>query len=321
MPMRKRQEVQKMSRSIALALIFACSASAGIWPGQLGKYTLKSATLADLPQEERTRLQELGLEAAEQADYGQFQATAERFKDTTGAYAASLDPSAGTGSRVGNYVVSCHGNCPKDFSNLSAAGLPNPSKAAIPTLGGYLPAKGLIPHSERYIVGPVGLRSAAPQIPESALAFQFGTEAEFALYKAPGGRQQALAIFAFATPQLAREQSPALEAIPGAAVKRTGPLVAVVILSDGQADAKIDAAALLAQVNYGGSVAWNEPLPLIIRPQTMAQILVGIFTLAGVVIGFCVVSGLIFALIRIFARRFGYSGAEGTMTTLHLGGK
>jgi len=40
-----------------------------------------------------------------------------------------------------------------------------------------------------------------------------------------------------------------------------------------------------------------------------------------VVIGFCVISGLAFALIRIIARKFGYSDAEGTMTTLHLGGK
>jgi len=292
-----------MPRRLALALVFACSASAGIWPGQLGKYQLKSATAAGVDPQDRARLDELGFEASEQADYGAFQVIAQKFKDTTGAYAASLGPSPRPESRVGNYVVSCSGNCPKDFPKLAGAALPGLSQAAIPTLSGYLPTKGLIPHSERYIVGPVGLRENAPEIPESAVGFQFGTEGAVARYRTPRGDQ-------------------ILEAIPNAVVKRTGPLIAVVLPPAGQAGTKSDAAEeLLSLVNYGGSVAWSQPMPLIIRPQTMAQILVAIFMLAGVVIGFCVISGLAFALIRIIARKFGYSDAEGTMTTLHLGGK
>jgi hypothetical protein len=310
-----------MPRRLALALVFACSASAGIWPGQLGKYQLKSATAAGVDPQDRARLDELGFEASEQADYGAFQVIAQKFKDTTGAYAASLGPSPRPESRVGNYVVSCSGNCPKDFPKLAGAALPGLSQAAIPTLSGYLPTKGLIPHSERYIVGPVGLRENAPEIPESAVGFQFGTEGAVARYRTPRG-DQILAIFSYPTPQMARQQTPPLEAIPNAVVKRTGPLIAVVLPPAGQAGTKSDAAEeLLSLVNYGGSVAWNQPMPLIIRPQTMAQILVAIFMLAGVVIGFCVISGLAFALIRIIARKFGYSDAEGTMTTLHLGGK
>jgi hypothetical protein len=309
-----------MPRSLVLALVFACGASAGMWPEQLGKYQRKAATLASIAQEDRARLDELGLESAEQADYGQFQVRAEKFRDTTGAYAASLETSTGLNLRVGNYLVSCQGNCPKDLLKLSGDALPNPSHATIPTLSGYLPAKGLIPHSERYIVGRLGLRSSAPQIPESAVAFQFGTEGEFALYKTPGGNQ-ALAIFSYPTPQMARQQTAALEAIPNAAVKRTGRLVAIVLPPVGQSGTKSDALALLSEVNYTASVAWNQAMPLIIRPQTMGQILVAIFMLAGVVIGFCIVSGLVFAVIRIIARKFGYSDAGGTMTTLHLGGK
>jgi hypothetical protein len=309
-----------MPRSLALVLLFASTACAGMWPEQLGKYKLKSASLANIASEDRPQLEELGLDTAEDADYGQFQVKAEKFRDTTGAYAASLEASTAQETRIGNYLVSCRGNCPKDFAALSAAALPNASKAAIPSLGSYLPAKGLIPHSERYIVGPLALRAHAPQIPESAAAFPFGTEGEFALYKAPEG-EQALAIFAYPTPQMARQQAPSLQAIPNAVVKRTGPLVAIVLPSASQTVNKSDAQALLAQVNYAGSVAWNQPMPLIIRPQTAAQMVVAIFYLAGVVIGFCFISGLAFAAIRIAARKFGYSDAEGTMTTLHLGGK
>jgi len=294
-----------------------------MWPEQLGKYHLKSATLGSIAPERRAQFDELGLEGAEQADYGQFQVTSEKFRDTTGAFAASLEPlpePGAAGYLIGNYVVICHGNCPKDLQKLASTALPSPSHAAIPALGAYLPRKGLIPHSERYIVGPVGLRANTPQIPESAVAFPFGTEGEFALYKAPGG-DQALLIFSYPTPQMARQQVSHFEDIPNIVVKRTGPLVAVVLPPAGQDGTKSNALALLSQVNYGGSVAWSQPMPLIIRPQTMAQILVAIFMLAGVVIGFCIVSGLVFALIRILMRKFGYSDAEGAMTTLHLGGK
>lgn len=314
-----------MPRSLALALVFACSASAGIWPQKLGKYQLKSATVVNVAAEDRAELLgELGLEGAEDADYGRFQVRAEKFRDTTGAYAASLEPAREPRAStylIGNYVISCRGNCPKDLQKLAFAALPSPSHSAVPTLSTYLPAKGLIPHSERHIVGPVGLRTNAPQIPESTVAFPFGTEGEFALYKAPGG-DQALVIFAFPTPQMARQQVTHFEDIPNVDVKRSGPLVAIVVPPASRAGKKSTAALeLLSQVNYAGSVAWNQPMPLIVRPQTMAQILVGIFMLAGVVIGFCVVSGLAFALIRILARKFGYSDAQNAMTTLHLGGK
>jgi hypothetical protein len=110
---------------------------------------------------------------------------------------------------------------------------------------------------------------------------------------------------------------PAFVAIPGANVKRTGPLVAVVLgLRDRAA-----ASQLLNQINYEASVTVNEPMPLILRPETAAQMLLSIITLAGIVLAFCLASGLIFGGFRVLARRFGYRDAGTTMTTLHLSGK
>ena len=170
-----------MPRSLALALVFSACASAGIRPEQLGKYHLKSAAPTASPSENRVELEELGVEAGEQADYGPFQVKAERFKNTRrSVYAASFESSPDPTSRVGNYLVLCRGNCPKNLVKLADAALPGVSRAAVPTLSSYLPVKGLVPHSERYIIGPATLRASGAQIPESALAFQFGTEGVFA---------------------------------------------------------------------------------------------------------------------------------------------
>jgi hypothetical protein len=226
---------------------------------------------------------------------------------------------AGQSVQVGNYVITCTGNCPKNLAELAEA-LPRISHAPLPALGSYLPTKNLTPHSQRYILGPVGLRQNAPQIPESAVAFQFGTEGAIAQYRVLRNEPKSeatLALFSYPTPQIARQQVPAFEAISGAAVKRTGPLVAMVLGAPDRAAAD----RLLSQVNYEASVTINEPMPLVLRPETAAQMLLSIITLAGIVLGFCLASGLIFGGLRLIARRFGYTDAGTTMTTLHLSDK
>src|ERR1700734_855262 len=144
-----------MPRSLILAAIFVSSACAATWPEQLGTYQRKSAASV----ETSPVLAETGLESGERADYGAFRVTAWRFKDPTGAYAASLELS---GVRVGNYLVQCEGDCPKDLAQLADRSLPKVSHTSIPTLNTYLPPKGLLPRSERYILGPLGLKADAP---------------------------------------------------------------------------------------------------------------------------------------------------------------
>jgi hypothetical protein len=296
-----------MPRSLILAAIFASSAFAAMWPEQLGTYQRKSAAAV----ETSPVLAENGLEAAERADYGAFQVTAWRFKDTTGAYAASLELS---GVRVGNYLVECDGKCPKDLPQLADSALPKVSHASIPTLNTYLPLKGLVPHSERYILGLLGLRANAPEIPASAVNFDFGTEGELAKYRSG----VLLAVFSFPTPSMARQQLPEFQKIAGATAKRTGPFVAVALGSPSAA------AKLLDAVNYQGVVAENEkpPVkPLELKPETAGQMVLAIFMLAGLLLGFCLLSGLAVGGTLRLARRFGYSAAEGSLITLHLEGK
>jgi len=278
-----------------------------MWPDQLGTYQRKSAAAV----ENSPVLAENGLEAGERADYGAFQVTAWRFKDTTGAYAASLELS---GFRVGNYLVQCDGKCPKDLPQLADAALPKVSHASIPTLNTYLPSKGLVARSERYILGPLGLKADTPEIPAQAVNFDFGTEGEIGKYR----NGVLLAVFSFPTPSMARQQLPEFQKIAGATAKRTGPFVAVAL------GPPAAAAKLLDAVNYQGVVAENEkpPVkPLELKPETAGQMVLAIFMLAGLLLGFCLLSGLAVGGTLRLARRFGYSGAEGSLITLHLEGK
>jgi hypothetical protein len=166
-------------------------------------------------------------------------------------------------------------------------------------------------------LGPEGLRAFALEIPPSAVNFGFGTEGEIARYRTPAGTVL-LAIFSFPLPSMARQQLPQFERVQGAAAKRTGPLIAVAI-GPPAASAK-----LLETINYQGVVAENErpPVkPLELKPETAGQMVLAIISLAALVLGFCLLSGIAVGGILRIARRFGYSAAEGSLITLHLEGK
>jgi hypothetical protein len=302
-----------MLRSLILAGLFIASVNGAIWPEHLGKYERKSdKPVAGQPS---ALPDEYGWDEAEEADYGSFVVTAQRFKDSTGAYAAALEMRESP-RQVGNYLITCTGNCPKNLASLVET-LPKISHAALPTLRNYLPSKDLVAHSERYILGPAGLEAAAPQIPASAVNFEFAPEGEAARYRTAHG-EATLAVFSYPNMQMARQQAAILEKLPDAAVKRTGPLVALVLVPGGQAAA----AQLLGQIDYKATISSDDQqIPLVIRPQTAAQMVLGILALAGIVLGFCLLSGIAFGAFRVVSRRFGYSDAGTPLTTLHLGDK
>jgi hypothetical protein len=302
-----------MPRGLIVAVIFVASAYCAVWPLKLGEYQIKSASAAS-PAADPAQEAEYGFESGERADYGSFQVTALRFKDTTGAYAASLEL---TGVRVGNYLVQCEGKCPKDLPQLADASLPHVSHAAVPTLDAYFPSRGIQRRSERYILGPVGLKAGAPDIPVSAVNFDFGTEGEIAHYRTPAG-PITLGVFSFPLPSMARQQLPQFQKIAGATVKRTGPLI---VIANGPSAASV---RLLDSVNYQGVVSENEkpPVkPLELKPESAGKMVLAILSLAGILLTFCLLSGLAVGGTLRLARKFGYSAAEGSLITLHLEGK
>jgi hypothetical protein len=305
-----------MSRSLVLAAIFVSSACAATyWPEKLGEFQRQAKDIAQPTT--NPRLTEYGLESGDAANYGPFTLTALRFKDVTGAYAASLNPEIKGSTRVGNYLVSCEGRCPKNIAALADASLPRVSHGSLPSLNDYFPAKNLVARSERYIVGPVGLAANAPEIPPSAVNFDFGTEGQIAKYRTPAG-QVTLAVFSYPIPSIARQQLPQFEKITGVITKRTGPLVAIAI------GPKVETAKLLNGIEYQAVVQANEKppeKPLELKPESAGKMVLAILTLAGILLAFCLLSGLAVGGALRLLRKFGYQAAEGSLTTLHLEGK
>jgi hypothetical protein len=302
-----------MLRRFVVAALFAGAAYAAVWPQQIGKNALKSEHGVQVSAD-RGLWDEFGLEAATRADYGAFQATAYRFKDGTDAFAAKQwlagsDPNA---TLAGNFVITCEGRCPpsKELADLPLEGKRH---GETPLIWAYMPSHGRVTGSERYALGPVGLKAFAPQIPAAVAAFQFSTEVATAKYKTSKGDEQ-LILFYFPMPQVARKQVAEVEKLPGALVKRSGSLLAVVL---GAPDPAV-AESLLAQINYQAQVSWDEQPPPKVTAQSLASMVLTIFQLAGVLILFCLFAGLGFAGIKEARKRLGHQSADGTMIVLHL---
>lgn len=307
-----------MSRRCILAFAFFVSvlpAKAGIWPEQLWEY--KRTQLAQVKVEAQPVWDEYGLEAAERAEYGspkgKFAATAYRLKDPTSALAVS-QWLAKPAERLGNYIlVFENGFTPdKQTHDVLQVQLPKLDQSPLPTLPDYLPANDVISASKRYVIGPVSLAKFEPRIAPSVAGFSMGAEGQLAKYRSPAGELN-LAIFAYPTPQIARDRAPEFQKISGAVVKRTGPLVAVTIAPPNADEAE----RLLAKVNYQARLTWNEKLP---KPEgNMGDLLIGIATLVGALIGFTIFAGVGFAAIRIGWRKWSGRGPEeDEMVTLHL---
>ena len=313
MSLRQRKEVQKMLRRLIVPMVFAVAAHAGVWPQQIGKSGLKSERAVQITSD-RDLWDEYGLVSATEGDYGTFQATAYRFKDATDAFAAGqwLAVSNPASVVAGNYVVTCQGRCPGS-SALAQVPLPSQRHGEIPLVWAYLPSKGLIAHSGRYALGPVGLKQFAPQIPASAAAFDVGTEVTTARYRTPKGEEQ-LILLAFPISQMAKEQLAELRKLPGAAIRQNGPLVAVV--TNPQDPSAVE--RLLSQINYQAQVNRDEVPPPKVTAQGVANMVLTIFKLAGLLILFCLFAGLGFAGLRVVRKRLGYESADEAMIVLHL---
>jgi hypothetical protein len=216
----------------------------------------------------------------------------------------------------GNYVFQFTGAVPPaaDLEPIYAQ-LPRLEQSPLPTLIGFLPQAGVIPNSERYILGPVSLERFEPRIPPSIAAFHTGAEGQIAKYKSPKGPLN-LAIFYYLTPNMARERVEEFHKIPGAMVKRAGPLVAVIIEPP-----DLDLAErLLAQVKYEANLTWSTKVP-VNEVRGFARTLLNIFVLAGIVLGMCLVAGIVFGGYRILARKMGRRVDPDAMITLGLDGK
>jgi len=318
----------------ATLLLLTGAAQAAIFPDHLGTYQKSAPKTIGIPDQEL--YDEYGLEATESADYTSpdkkhISATAWRLHDSTGALALfdSRRPPGATPSDFaqlavhtsdgiifvyGNYVFQFTGGM-LDQSSLNElySQLARVENAPLPALSTFLPPDGLVANSERYILGPVSLQRVELGIPPSVAGFRMGAEAQFGQYQTPKGLLK-LIIFDYPTPSMAREQAAEFQKIPGAVIKRTGPLI-VATLNPPDPDA---AERILGKINYQANVTLNEPTPQS-QAKGLARMILNIFVLAGIVLAMCILGGVGFAGYRIMSRKMWRKEEMAEMIVLGLG--
>ncbi|MDQ2711854.1 MAG: hypothetical protein M3Y24_06400 [Acidobacteriota bacterium] len=290
-------------------------------------FFLSSALLAD----DQALWREYGLVHSETVSEGKLSVTKYAMKDLTGALAAwewlrspdgrpcDLAPfcTADANRTVVfdyNHVLVYTGGSPTKAQVAAAFNaIPNKRDSSLPAILTFIPKQGLVPNSTRYILGPVSLAAFAPQLASAKAGFESGAEAQVAEYKVAQGRSEQLAIFYYATPEMARLYAAKFKSISGVHVKRSRVLVALVsgALTDAQAD------TLLSRVQYEAKITWNDtPPPSPIKP--LYQLFWNIIYLSVILTALCLVSGLIYAGMRVYRRRYGTLSEDEAMTTLHL---
>ncbi len=309
----------------AAALVRAVAAPV-LWPEQMAEY--KKVASAPLAIEDRPLWEEYGLLQAEQAEYAApgrtVKITAWRMNDPTGAFAAfqlvrpanakasdlaeaSAETSDGVLFVFGNYLIRIDGwKSPK----LDHVGflqflqhLPAQDHSPLPSV--YLPGRGLVPNSERYVLGPAGLERFEKGVAPAVAAFSMGAEAQIGEYNTAAGPMK-LAIFSYPSPQIARQRLEEFSKLGMA--KRAGPLVAVLLAPK---DAN-EGEKLLAAVRYNAVVTEHQRVPT--RRDNVGDLLLNIFLLVGIILAVIIPAGVLVGLLR----RFGWGSRGEAMTVLHL---
>jgi hypothetical protein len=260
---------------------------------------------------------------------------AARFEDASGAYGAFtyykmpqmlVEKIGGQAASLNERVLFYQGNVLVDavFSRLTAmsaaelrelAGdLPAASDSAskLPGLPAYLPKQSYVKNSAKYVLGPVTLDKLNAPLPASLVGFNAGAEVVLGNYASSGG-EATLMLIAYPTPQIAAdhlrridsaEQPAASQTVGSSSVpslvadKRTGPIIALVSGSASQSEAK----SLLASINYDANVTWNQNT-YFNQKNNLANLLVNIVILCGVILGIMLVAGFAFGGVRVLMRR------------------
>jgi hypothetical protein len=317
-----------MKFSVLFLLPFV--ASAAILPEMIGAYQRSEVSAPSMS--DRAVWDEYGLKASETATYlsgpGRMGVTVWRLQDSTAALAAfdwqrpeGAKPSnaASLAAETSKALILVHGNYLLLFSGFKPsadelrgvyAALPDADPSPLPTLPGFLPSQDLVANSERYILGPASLEKFDSGIPPSVAAFHLGAEGQLGVFHSPKG-DLTMALFSYPTHQIAMQKEGDFRKIPGSVVKRSGPLVAVV-LSPVDADA---AERVLARVRYEAQVTLSERVPR--KGENVGTMIISIFNLTGILLVFCVIAGLFVGGFRtlVLGRR---GQVDEQFITLHL---
>lgn len=216
---------------------------------------------------------------------------------------------------VGNCLVDVRGQGLRglieiDLRNLlSRLARSTGENAPLPTLPSYLPKVGLLVNSDRYLLGATALERIRPMKLGDWVGFAYSAEGELGRYQL-GDQSATLLLLLYPTPQIATERSKDFARyfavneekpkgnLPPAFLKRTGPLVALV-LDTSSTDV---ASFLLDRIDFRWEVTWSE------RPSKkdepgMLRIIVGIFVGTGLLLIVCLLVSVAFGGFRLLVKQ------------------
>jgi hypothetical protein len=259
-----------------------------------------------------------------------------RFGDASGAYGAFVyykmpqmltEQIGDQGASLNERVLFYRGNILVDavFGKLTAMSaselrelavalpLPSGGNRKPPSLPDYLPAHSRVNNSIKYVMGPQGLQKTGAPLTAPLVDFSAGAEVVLGTYNTSGG-EATLMLISYPTPQIAADHlrkidaahQPNAQQSGGTTIldvgpifdRRTGPLVVVAAGPLSHSEAR----TLLASVNYDADVTWNENTYFTKR-DNLANLLVNVIILCGIIVGFALISGIAFGGLRVLIQR------------------
>jgi hypothetical protein len=355
------------SNGLAWAAPGQAQAAPPILPGEFGGWQLKgSAVTSKDPAAadpssvailREYRFTDFASATYTQEDGRTLNVRAARFEDASGAFGAYtfyLQPEM-HGEEVGDQGASLAGQrvlfyrghilVDAHFSQESAmsaaelrelAGLlprPEGNAANLPSFIAFMPHRGYIANTQKYVMGPAALATLAAPVSADQVDFGASSEVSLGRYDTMSG-EATLMVISYPTNQMAGDHWRRLDAAlhPGTTqaassssagsnsgasntgvtvlgsgigaagqifYKRSGPLL---VISTGPSSAN-DAKSLLSLVNYEASVTWNQASDSR-EVKDLYQLVWNIVILCAVLGGFAIVAGVAFGGFRIFMKRY-----------------
>ncbi len=191
---------------------------------------------------------------------------------------------------------------------ITLVGGPGPSSSELKSMPAPLPFKGLIPGTEKYLLGEAAAQRALPSFPTQLLGFRMGAEVRMGSFSRGGERLRVLTI-TYPTPQIARlqyagmEKGLSLNPASGAGTfgKQTGSFVILVL----DARSPKVATKLLSGLKSSEQVSWDRPYPgdESIYIQVVRLVLANLF-LTFILAGFATGGGIIFFISKRIAMKW-----------------
>ena len=217
-------------------------------------------------------------------------------------------------ARGNNFIRFLHGKesspSASDFQALLAfVGGSNPSANAIRDLPHPMPQKGLVPGSEKYLVGLEAAKRALPSFRTDLIGFDQSAEVQLGQYQIGKGTSTLVSI-SYPTPQIARVRFGALTNFlglnrddgEGSIYGRRNGSYVFLVLNAGNAGT---AHTLMDQFQVTQGVSWDQRY-VTERSFTLelVHMILAILLLTVILIGATVVAGVLFFLSRRFAAKF-----------------